>query len=359
MLQKKFLIPFLFVILASTGLIAHLLISQTKAPRSLSQNVDPIEFQPQTKRSNIPDLSDKKVVEEILRKIEQEKAFYPEVYNLPHDYFEKELIENDRKFKEKYGNKNLRKLAENNAFDDVAIVDPLTTSIKDIQEWLASSIKQYTSNIVLYPYNFNYNHELNGSTFTKNYEQGGYISLNPKELDAHKIGLKTSYTLEIKKARALYDADIAILSINGFDLNENITDIDYFTDGTEWSSFIQKYLSKGNTFINYETFMKAKRSNPQRTYSTLINETEIQKGGLMNEQIPRFGILIIPDFYISAKIDIILGLLKQTGIDKIKEFYENGGVIFANGKSGALLEEFGLVKKNTYDRTLHFFANSA
>ena len=357
MLQKKFLIPFLFVILASTGLIAHLLISQTKAPRRLSQNVDPIEFQPQTKRSNIPDLSDKKVVEEILRKIEQEKAFYPEVYNLPHDYFEKELIENDRKFKEKYGNKNLRKLAENNAFDDVAIVDPLTTSIKDIQEWLASSIKQYTSNIVLYPYNFNYNHELNGSTFTKNYEQGGYISLNPKELDAYKIGLKTSYTLEIKKARALYDADIAILSINGFDLNENITDIDYFTDGTEWSSFIQKYLSKGNTFINYETFMKAKRSNPQRTYSTLINETEIQKGGLMNEQIPRFGILIIPDFYISAKIDIILGLLKQTGIDKIKEFYENGGVIFANGKSGALLEEFGLVQKNTYDRTLHFFAN--
>ena len=227
MLQKKFLIPFLLAFFASIGLIAHLLISQTKVPRRLSQKVDPIEIQPQIKRSNIPDLSDKKVVEEILRKIEQEKAFYPDVYNLPHDYFEKELEENDRKFKEKYGNKNLRKLAENNAFDDVTIVDPLTTSVGDIRKWFASSIKQYTSNIVLYPYNFNYNHEFNGSTIAKNYEQGGYISLNPKELDAYKIGLKTSYTLEIKKARALYDADIAILSINGFDLNENITDIDF------------------------------------------------------------------------------------------------------------------------------------
>jgi hypothetical protein len=139
------------------------------------------------------------------------------------------------------------------------------------------SMKQFASNIILYPYQFDCSHIDNETEINKHYEQGGFISLNPKDLEAFNIGLKTHNTLAINKARALFDADIAVLSIKGYYLNENYTDADYFTDGANWGDFLRVYFGKGNLKINYEEFLRYKKSNPQKTYSTLINETEIKK----------------------------------------------------------------------------------
>lgn len=357
MFQKKVLIPLIFSFFIVSGLITHIMISKKKQIRRLSNLSQKIEKIPPYKKTKIPDLSDKRVREEIQRRIAEEMAHTPDYYQVSEDYYEKELIENERKFMEKYGKNKLRNLADANKFDDVSIVDPLTTSLGNLIGWFARSMKQYSSNIVLYPYQFDFEHDDNGTRFIKHYEQGGYISLDPKELDAYKIGLKTDHTLKVQKARAVFNADIAILSFMGFNLSEEVTNIDYFVDGTKWGQVLKTYLSRGETFINYEEFMKAKKSNPQKSYSTLINETEIQNGGLMNDQLPRFGILIIPDYYLRARLDIILGILKQEGIDKIKEFYNNGGVIFATGRSGVLLEEIGLVAKGTYNRDFSLFAN--
>ena len=352
MFQKKFLISFVLVFFISSGLIAHISISHKKQTSQIRHLSEKGEILPPYRRTKIPDLSDKRVRDEIERRIEEEKVYTPDYYYEPYDYNEKEELDNENILLEKNGNNNLRKLADSNVFDDVSIVDPLTTSYSTIKDWFISSMKQYSSNIILYPYQFDFEHEFNGTRFQKHYEQGGYISLDPKELDPHKIGLKTDHTLKIQKARALYDADIAILSILGYYKNENFTNEDYFTDGSEWVTYFQNILQKGITYLTYEEFIKSKEKNPQKTYTTFINETEIQKGNLMNDQLPRFGILIIPDFYLSARMDPILGKLKQEGIDKILEYYNNGGVIFATGKSGALLEEFGLVKEGTYNREL-------
>ena len=357
MTTKSIVIPFVLTFLITTGIITHLFTSNIKTTQRLNKKANSI---PSYEPTKIPDLSDPKVREEILRKIEEERAYTPEIIHLPHDYFEKELLENEKKFREKKGEERniLRKLAEQyNKFDDVSLVDPLDASYENLKIWLFTTIKQFSSKIVLYPYQFDYNHKINETTtINKHYEQGAFISLDPKEIDSYNFGLRTGDTLKINKARALFDSDIAILSILGFYLNENFTNSDYFTDGAYWREFFQTYLNRGTSLSNYEEFINKKTKNPQKTFTTLINETDIQKGFLMNEQLPRFGILIIPDFFLSAQVDAILGKLKQNGIDKIKEFYNKGGIIFATGKSGVLLEEFGLVKKNTYNRKLVLLA---
>ena len=354
MLQKQYLLPLILTFLISSGLIEYLITSHIQTIRKLNQKANSV---PSYEPTNIPDLNDPKVRGEIQRKIIEEKAFKHEITHLPDDFFDKELIENERKFLAKHGNQSsLRRLEQYNLFDDVSIVDPLTTSFSNIVKWFTRCIKQFSSNIILYPYQFEYSHMINETEINKHYDQGAFISLDPRELEADNIGLRTHNTLAIQKARALFDADIAILSINGYYLNENYTNSDYFTEGTEWGQFLRSNFGKGNCHLYYEDFLKSKKSNPMKTYSTLINETEIQKGALMNEKLPRFGILIITDFYVNAEVQAILGKLGQNGINKIKEFYNNGGVIFATGKSGVLMEEFGLMNKNSYNRKLELIA---
>ncbi len=303
MFQKRILLPLVIILFISFGLITHLIASYPKATRRLNQSSNSIlSYEPPI----IPDLTNPDVREEIQRKILEEKAYTHDFIRLPLDYFEKEFEEEERKAKEKYGENNLRKLEQYNYFDDVLIVDPLLTTFSQLYKLFVRNMKQFSSNIILYPYQFDCSHIVNETEINKHYEQGGFISLDPKGLEADNIGLKTHNTLAINKARALFDADIAILSIKGYYLNENYTDADYFTDGSYWGDFLRVYFGKGNLKINYEEFLTNKKSNPQKTYSTLINETEIQNGNLMNEQLPRFGILIIPDFYLSAEISLFL-----------------------------------------------------
>ena len=106
----------------------------------------------------------------------------------------------------------------------------------------------------------------------------------------------------------------------------------------------------------FQTKIKAKESK-LKTVNIYINEIAIINGALMNEGLPRFGIIIIPD-YIAGYENIILAKLGTSGINKIKEYYQNGRIIFATGKSSALLEDFGLIPKNTYNRKYFLYINT-
>ena len=304
---------------------------------------------------NFIDLNDKEVIEEQLRKI----AHYKSILGDTTRHLDPKEIEEEEEIKENSYNK-LRFLADSNTFDEVAIVDPNTDSPDQIKKWIMGNIKQYSSDIVVYPYSFNYKHKTEFETIDKTYSQGGYIALKPDQLEDLLIGLKTDHTLSVQKARALFDADIAVLSIYG-DLNPtNKTQIEIFLDGVDWSTYLQSYLGKGVFQKNYENFLKQKyktKESKLKTVNTYINETAIINGALMNEGLPRFGILIIPD-YIAGYENIILSKLNTSGINKIKEYYQNGGIIFATGKSSALLEDFGLIPKNTYNRNYFLSINT-
>ena len=112
--------------------------------------------------------------------------------------------------------------------------------------------------------------------------------MNSTELDKfNNIGFKTNGTFSIKKARTIFDADFAILSI-----------------------FFHNSYGKGTRLSTFEEFLNYKAQNPTRTNATKINEIEIIKGNLLNDGLPRFGLLIIPD-YILGTDDIIKSKLEQ------------------------------------------------
>ena len=90
MTTKSIVIPFVLTFLITTGFITHLFTSNIKTTQRLNKKANSI---PSYEPTKIPDLSDPKVREEILRKIEEERAYTPEIIHLPHDYFEKELLE--------------------------------------------------------------------------------------------------------------------------------------------------------------------------------------------------------------------------------------------------------------------------
>ena len=87
-----------------------------------------------------------------------------------------------------------------------------------------------------------------------------------------------------------------------------------------------------------------------KKFVTKLNEKSIQNGVLLENGIPRFGVLIIPDFILGTD-DIIKSKLGENGKNKIIDFYNKGGTILITGKSGVLFEDFGLIEKGTYNRT--------
>ena len=341
-MSHKVILPITLVIVISFGLICYMIQSYNYSVRKLNElneeantklidDHEPLKF---------IDLNDKEVMKEQLRKIR---------------HFE--MIEGDRirhlipeEIEEELKKDKLRSLAENNVFDtDVVIVDPNKDPYDRIKTWFVRNMKQFSSNIVLYPYSFDFVHKTATANISKHYEQGGFISLKPEELNGISIGQRTNSTLSIKKARALFDADIAILSVIGDVKEINLTNYELFLDASDWCTYFQNYLGKSTCYSTYGDFLRNKGSNSQKALVTKINETSINEGALMDEGLPRFGILIIPD-YRAGSDQIILSKIGKDGINKIIEFYNAGGIILVTGKSGALFEDFGLIAKGTYNR---------
>ena len=330
----KNVLPITFLILASIGLISFLTVSHIHSLRRLNQNANEASFYYYDEEDT------KRAIEEEIKLSKFHKAM--EAHTIRHlslSELEKEGLENS--------NGKFRSLADANLFDDVAYVDPNKDSYYYYTRWIMAKTKQFSSSIVVYPYSYNYT-PYDSIDYTKHFDQGSFISLNPSELDAYNIGNKTNKTLSINKARALFSSDIAILSVQGKFEDDDI--IDYFYDGTDWCTYLYS-LGRGNCF-NYEEFLGLKSKNPGNVYLTKINDTDLKEGKLMNGDIPRFGILIIPDFLYG-----VLNRLKDRigidGFNKIKDFYDKGGVIFVTGKSGYLLEaKKELVTPGTYDSSL-------
>ena len=319
----------------SIGLISYFTISHIKSIRELKELANEVpEFIPTT----FLYLNDENIAEEILQKIEKYKSL--ESNQIRH--FSLSEIEEEK------NSQKLRNLADANIFEDVGLIDPLTESYYYIMEWMAKKMRQFTSSIILYPYSFNYSYlDENKTTQTKEFRQGAFISLNSSELpEFENLGFRTNGTFSAQKAIAVFDTDIAILSIDN--IKKNYKE-DCFQDGIDWSSFFS-YCLRGSTLFNYLEFLKSKEKETSRTFVTRINETEVINGNLLNDGLPRFGILIIPDYQLGTD-DIIKSKLGQKGIQNIIEYFNRGGKIIVDGKSGTLLEDFGLMDKGVYNRS--------
>jgi hypothetical protein len=244
MLNFKKVLPITFLILASIGLISFFTVSQIRSLRKLNQNSNELSFNYYDEKES------KRAIEEEIKLSKYHKAMQAHtIRHLSLSDIEKEMLEST--------GKSFRSLEESNLFDDVGIVNPNKDSFWWISYWVTKTIKQFSSSIVVYPYFYQYSPD-DSPNSTVNYTQGSYISLNPSELNAYKIGLKTNKTLSVQKSRALFDSDIAILSVLGqFDDEDTIN---YFYDGSDWCTYLVS-IGKPNCLDNFDEFNETKTKN--------------------------------------------------------------------------------------------------
>ena len=70
---------------------------------------------------------------------------------------------------------------------------------------------------------------------------------------------------------------------------------------------------------NFEQFYKEKVKDSKNKHATRLNETDIKNGILLFENIPRFGLLIVPDYKLGTD-EIIKSKLGKDGMDNILKF---------------------------------------
>ena len=344
MLNKKDILSIILISLVSIGLISYFTVSHINSLRKLnessndSSDIKPLIFL---------DLNNKKTMQDIYQKIDHYKTIESPIKHISASTLEEEEKEE----------KKLRNLEDSNLFEDVSLINSATESYYYIMRWIASTAKQFTSNIILYPYAFTYGYVTENDTeIIKDFTQGAFISLDPSELGRfNNIGLKTKGTFSSKKARAVFNADFALLSI---EYPRDYNNDEAFQDSIDWSTYFQTYYGKGITLSSFQEFLEAKAKDSTKTYATKINETEVIKGNLLNNGLPRFGFLIISDYLLGTE-DIIISKLGETGIKNIVNYYNAGGKIIVNGKSGILLEDFGLMAKGVYNRKKILSINKA
>ena len=333
-------IPVSLIILLSICSITYFTTNYIHQIRKLNENAN--KHEKIEKEEEFLNLKDEQTMKKLIQKIRH----YESIERAPIEHLGlADLLKKE---------KNLRQLSSSNIFDDVGIVDPAVHYVGTTGSWLTYTMTQYESNIIVYPYSFNYSFLNENKTETlKHYSRGAFITYDPSSLDHYaksNMGIKTNSTVSIQKARALYDTDIAILSIEA-EFDNYVQDL--FQDAQDWCTFFQGILIK-SCLSNYDLFYEQKIKNSSKTYVIRINETSVREGKLISEDgFPRFGILIIPDYKLGTDT-VIKSLLGNDGINNLKKYYNAGGNLIVTGKSGTLLEDFNLIAKGLYDRKYLF-----
>ncbi|MCQ2816191.1 MAG: hypothetical protein MJ252_02885 [archaeon] len=208
------------------------------------------------------------------------------------------------------------------------------------------NIKKFQSSILYYPYSFTYTEEEGNST---TFEEGGFFNLkaeNWTESEGFSF-IKTKTDVKIGKAKAIYDASMAILK---FEATIDDNPMDLFYESDSFCSLIQSSYSKYSTCLKgKEAFEQAQKEKPQGTNIVYIGPEDISNGILESDDgSVRIGILVIPDCVLDS-YDQINNMLGSSGITKITNFIKNGGNVIVSGKSGYLLEKWGIINAGTYD----------
>lgn len=215
------------------------------------------------------------------------------------------------------------------------------------------NIKKSSSFLLLYPFSFTYN--------INTFDNGGIFSLQPNTLPNSTSKyifdfIKSETSANIGKSKALYDIDIAIFKLE--DLIDN-NPLDLFYDSDKYCSFIMNYIVKVNScLLGKSEFLSYKASNPLVGGVVFVNHLDIINKVLFNSDgTNAINLLILPD-HVAGSDSRIISLLTETGISYIKKFVNQGGEILATGKSGLLLEYFGLLNKDSYDTSKFLFSTS-
>ncbi len=222
-------------------------------------------------------------------------------------------------------------------------------------QYIFRNLREYSTQFVLYPYSFNYVPDPADHSQDVAYNKGAVFTLKPGLLptDPNAYNYFTSFKaatdVQFGKAKALYDINVAILSVQDF-----YADIymDLLYESTSYCNILSSYLGKYSDCIQgtsaYYAF-KNDTKNAGKTALVMVGPEDITTHNLLftPDGAPRFQILIVADHYTGA-YSAINAKLGTAAIKKIKDYVNAGGLIYATGKSGYLLELWGIVTAGLY-----------
>ena len=210
-----------------------------------------------------------------------------------------------------------------------------------------ANIGKERTKYILYPYGFKYRNS--SETEEKQQLKGGFFSLNSSIIPSPEVYQKLANItdVQISKSKALYDIDIGIFTFET-KLNGNPTNL--FSEANQICSFFSLSLSKvsecARDLDQLKEFRDKKPNKGQILMITpdILLDTKFSFKSSENN----FKLLIIPDHVIETE-ELILNAWGTEGIQKIKDFVNNGGNILATGKSGYILEKLGLISEGYYN----------
>ena len=218
-------------------------------------------------------------------------------------------------------------------------------------KYVFTNLKQYSTNLVLYPYAFTYTK--NDST-TTDFTRGAIFSTTPDSLPIsaqynYFSSLAANTNVLFGKAKALYDINIAILSITAYynDINMELT-----YESSSYCNLLTNYLGKYTSCLNSDQLklFQGDVKNAGKTALVMLNNTDIATNNalFMADGSNKYQLLIIPDIYLGSE-DLITTTLGTNGIQKLINYVNQGGMIFTSGKSGYLLEKWKILTAGTYN----------
>ena len=259
--------------------------------------------------------------------------------------YKKDKINNRKILKKFQKPGKFRKLSGTQTLSDLGFIDIYINSSYALQ-FIWRNVKKEESKFILYPYKFTYTDK---NSQEKSVDNGGVFTLNQTAPDNIRFSyLQNISSVQIGKAKGLYDIDIAILSIE-HELNGRETDL--FKDASTYCEYFVNRVGKLSTCLEgKEGYLEYKQHYPSKGAVVRVSHEDLRNNTLYEDGQLKFKLLIIPD-YVTNTEETILDYYIKEGKDVISTFRQLGGHIIAEGKSGYLLEKMGLIPAGTYDNT--------
>ena len=265
----------------------------------------------------------------------------------------RDIIASFRKKETKRRLANDHQTLENLGFMSL-VQDKTSSASNKVMKFITNNIQKDSSQFILYPYPFSYTdkHKDEANPETKAVEEGGVFTLNETALKGQTFQyIQNISSVQIGKAKGIYDIDIAILSMV---YEKNGMEVDLFTETSTYCNYFVNSIGKISTCIaGKEAYLQFKQKTPNKGAVVRVAPEDILNEILFDpttEQL-KFKLLIIPD-YLSGNEETIFSpsYITDEAIEVIKKFRELGGNIITSGKSGYLLETMGLIPTGTYDK---------
>ena len=238
---------------------------------------------------------------------------------------------------------NLRSLSnEQQTLENLGFIGLIQDESNKVMKFVTNNIKKEDSRFILYPYPFLYNTTV---------QDGGFFTLNQSALKGQSFKyLENMTSVQIGKAKGVYDIDIAILSMV---YKKSGMEVDLFTEASDYCNYFVTRIQKTTTCLEGKNpYLEYKQQNPNRGAIVRVSAVDILNETLFdsNNQL-KFKLLIIPD-YLTGNEETIFSsnYLTEEAVEVIKKFRDLGGNIITSGKSGYLLERMELIPSGTYDK---------